>query len=152
MNKRWVSLFGLLALNVSPAWAWTFAEGYSSSAPGASSRIFYRAFTLNTSQCARSPVPKAISIRLDRSSLEIGDRVHRNERSELIVEAYDAESRFLPAVPIIVQVLADHNVLGSRADWDYFEAISSGEGKVLVRWACGTPVVEGSVQVSVANR
>jgi hypothetical protein len=129
-----------LALYAGTAAGFTFAEGTSSSEPGAPAQVFYRAFTIYASQeaCAQSPIPRSLSVRLTHAQLTVGTRVHRDSASELIVEAYDETGKFLPSVPIVVSVLADNSVIGSRGDWDYFEALGPGEAEVRVAWLCGS--------------
>lgn len=145
---RGVSL-ALALLAASPASAFMFAEGHSSAKPGASAALSYREFTIYLAEeaCAHSPVPSRIEVRLARSSLSIGERIHRTSSSELIVEAYDEEGRFLPEIPILVDVDAPLDVAGSRADWDYLEARGAGEAKVVVTWLCGN--VRGAVDFNV---
>lgn len=139
----------LSLLLCAPASAFTFAEGYSSAAKGASARLYYRSFTIYTGEdaCAHSAVPASFTIHADPLDLRVGGRIHRNGESELVIEAYDAEGTFLPSVPVVVNVVADSNVIESRADQDYFEALAAGEGQVTVSWFCGD--VSASISVAV---
>ena len=146
------SLLLSLALYTSSAAGFTFAEGTSSAELGVPAQIFYRAYTIYTLQeaCDRSAVPASLSVRLTHRKVSVGTRVHRDSGSELIVEAYDEGGKFLPSVPIVVAVLADPGVIGSRSDWDYFEALTPGEAEVRVSWICRR--VEGSIHFAVSER
>ena len=134
----WLAIGVLLILLPVSGWAWVFAEGYSSAKPSVSARIFYRAFTIYTGQdaCSDSPVPFEFRVRPNPITLKVGERIHRTERSELIVEAYDEAGLFLPAVPLVVTVIDSMTVVRSRSDWDYFEAIAEGEAELLIAWYC----------------
>lgn len=143
-----------LVLAISAASAantFAFAEGYSSREPGTSAEIWYREFTIYIAKeaCARSPIPTRIRVALNRPSVSIGERIHRTSASELIIEAYAEDGRFLPRVPLTVNVDAPLDVGKSRADWDYFEATGIGEVKVTATWLCGD--VSGSVDFKVVK-
>ena len=124
------------------AQAGVFAEGYSSARPGGPADISYRVFTLYTrpEACAQAPVPAELRIHPDPLHLQVGDRIHRNNaeihETELVIEAYDAGGRFLPAVPIGVGITETSGALQSYADWDYFEAVREGDEVLAVSWAC----------------
>ena len=85
-------------------------------------------------------------------TINVHDRIHRNERSELVIEAYNAKGEFLPAVPIAVAIDADERVLGSRADWDYLEALRPGRGVIKVWWHCPGPIVSAKLPINVVDR
>jgi len=135
-----------------------FGEGYSSSEPGGPSAIFFRAFTLYTGQevCDRSPLPAELKIFPNPLRMKVGDRIHRSNvdehPSELVIEAFDKDGAFLSGVPIIVNTVGVQNVIETRSDWDYFEAIQEGEDELVVSWACATAggvPVEGRVRIVV---
>ncbi len=162
-NMRIVNSIGswivLLLLHM-PAFAGAFGEGYSSTVPGGSANINFRAFTIYTRQeaCEKSPFPSELRVLPNPLILKIGDRVHRsnvsNESSELSVEAYGSSGEFLPAVPIIVSTADVQNVTASRSDWDYLEAVREGEGELVVSWACTSPdgqQLEARVQIIVTT-
>ncbi len=142
------------------ATAGIFGEGYSSAEPGAPSAIHFRAFTIYTGAeaCRGSPVPVELRVLPSPLRMSVGDRIHRSNvdrhPSELVIEAYDKDGAFLPAVPIVVATVEVQNVVGSRSDWDYFEALREGEDELVVGWACsaanGTPV-EARVRILVTS-
>jgi len=150
----------LLAVPLAAA-AGIFGEGYSSAEPGAPSALHFRTFTIYTLQeaCRKSPVPAGLRIFPNPLRMSVGDRIHRSNvsehPSELVIEAYDKNGAFLPAVPVVVNTLEVSNVVGSRSDWDYFEALREGEDELAVFWACappdGTPV-EARVRIIVTSR
>ena len=123
----------------------TFGEGYSSTEPGGPSAIYFRAFTIYKGKeaCEKSPLPVEFRIFPNPLRMKVGDRIHRSNvhdnPSELVIEAYDKDGVFLPAVPIVVDTIDAQHVTGSRSDWDYFEAIREGEAELVVGWACATP-------------
>jgi hypothetical protein len=122
-----------------------FGQGYSSAQPGDPAAIYFRAFTIYAGQeaCEQSPVPAEFRILPDPLQLKVGDRIHRTNfdehTSELVIEAYDKDGLFLPAVPIHVDLVDVQSVVESRSDWDYFEAVRAGEDELVVSWACAAP-------------
>ena len=152
MSALQLSLLLSVAVWATPAAAFTFAEGTSSTEPGAPSAIFYRAFTIYTGQeaCASSRTPASLRVHLRMEEVGVGTRVHRDSPSELVVEAYDDAGTFLPAVPIVVEVLANTGVVASGGDRDYFEIIGPGEVEVVARWLCAE--VRGSVRLGVSSQ
>lgn len=98
-------------------------------------------FSLGTIQevCEGSPIPSEFRIRPNPIRLRVGDRIHRTAPGEIIVEAYDARGNFLPSIPVATGVLElneNQNVIGTRADWDYFEAMAEGEAEFGVNFRC----------------
>ena len=158
--RRLVCLALLLVSYPLSASGGIFGEGHSSPAPGAPSEISFRAFTIYTLQdaCKESAAPAQLKVLPNPITLRVGERIHRTNVgehwSEVIVEAYGASGRFLPAVPIIVSTLDPSGVIGDRSDRDYFEAIAEGEAELVVGWACappGTAPVRASVRIVVAS-
>ena len=151
----------VLLLAVPPAAiAGIFGEGYSSAKPGAPSAVYFRAFTIYTGQeaCEKSPVPVELRIFPNPLQMSVGDRIHRSNvdehPSELVIEAYDKDGAFLPAVPVVVNTIDAQNVVGARSDWDYFEAIREGEAELVVGWACAAPdgePVEARIRILITS-
>ena len=78
----------------------------------------------------------------------------KRNSSELIIEAYRDDGKFLPAVPIIVTTVDVQNVMTTRSDWDYLEAIREGEDELVISWACRTPdgvPLEARVRIVVGS-
>jgi len=122
-----------------------FGEGFSSMVPGGQSDISFRAFTIYTLQeaCEKSAVPAELRVLPNPLVLKVGDRIHRSNASpsqgELIIEAYGEDGEFIPAVPVIVSTMDVQGVTAARSDWDYFEAIRTGEDDIVVAWPCTQP-------------
>ena len=122
-----------------------FGEGFSSMVPGGHSDISFRAFTIYTLQeaCEKSAVPAELRVLPNPLVLKVGDRIHRSNASpsqgELIIEAYGEDGEFIPAVPVIVSTMDVQGVTAARSDWDYFEAIRTGEDDIVVAWPCTQP-------------
>jgi len=151
-------------MSLVPTWAYAsiFGEGFTSEAPGSPSDIRLRVFTIYTREesCERSPVVDHFKIIPSPLYLEIGDRIHRtnvNEwSSEIVVEAYDENDRFLPSVPIFVSLIDEDGIATLRSDWDYFEATHEGEAILTITWACpnqdNEPIEANSPIVVVSNK
>ena len=132
----------------------TFGEGYSADAPGADSEIYWRAFSLGNMGeiCDASPVPSEFRAR--PVTLRVGERLHRNADSGVVIEAYDARNGFLPHVPIRINLIDPRNIVrpGFWEDGDYLRAEREGEAEFRVSWACGatdTPPVEFPIPIRV---
>ncbi|MFT4861895.1 MAG: hypothetical protein ACI95C_001107 [Pseudohongiellaceae bacterium] len=87
------------------------AEGYSSSEISIPANIYYRAFTINTRQeaCEESPAVATIKLRLPNTTMAVGERLVTNLSdgsvvSDLFIAAYDVEGKFVPSVPVLVDV------------------------------------------------
>ena len=151
-----VTALWVLLVSGAPGSSWQFAEGYSSPEPGLPAAIYYRAFTIYIMQeaCEASPVPAEMKVRPDPLRLNIGDRVARTERTALIIEAYNGDGRFIPAIPTIVDISDPDNIIDTRSDWDYLEAIAEGRAELTVKWACRddeAQAVEATVPIVVES-
>lgn len=144
-----------------PMFAEIFGEGYSSLEPGAPADVRYRAFTVYTleEECAGHPRPARLTAFPDPVRLSIGDRIHRTnvspQQSELVIEAYDASERFLPSVPIALDIADGQRTVESRSDWDYLEAVREGKGGLRISWLCPNPddaAIEAHVRIMVSAR
>ena len=135
--RTFISVVALIALGIAPtsAWAWHFAEGFSSPAPGFHVNTGYRAFTTVTGPeaCAISPTPAEFRFKPSGIDLTVGTRIYR---SVLVIEAYDKEGNFLPSIPINVELIEADDLLASGSDWTYAEGVRPGKGKVVVSWRC----------------
>lgn len=147
--------------------AFAFAEGYSSAVPGDSAKIYSRVFTLYNLEpaCSATSVISELVISYGTKSLKIGDRIHRNtasdeQRTKLVIEAFDVEGNFIPAVPIYVDLfpmdeagIRDTGTLFGYSDMDYQEVVRSGKVDILVRWGCseykGAGVIDDRLKLTV---
>lgn len=68
--------------------------------------------------------------------LSVGDRIYRNDRTQLVVEAYDEIGQFIAQVPISVSIVSSSDVMTSRSDWDYAEAVAPGRAEIVITFAC----------------
>lgn len=133
-----------------PASARTFGEGYTSAEPGGHADVRFRAFSVPMwpQMCDESPRPVELRVLPNPIVMSIGDRIHRSNvttrESELIIEAYGQDGEFQPQVPITISTTGLHGILDSRSDWDYMEAVATGEDELVVSWICdsgdGAPV------------
>ena len=142
----------LLSLNASPIWAQGFAEGYSSELPGEPARISNRAFTIYTKQdvCLASDTPTRFQLHQSAISLKVGDKIYRGGRTTLVIEAYGEDGRFLPKVPIELLVIQESDILASRSDWDYLEALNEGTAEILIRGSCtGEQNIDVRIMVNI---
>ena len=131
------------------AWAWHFAEGFSSAMPDSPANIHSRAFTIYGGQeaCDISPTPAEFRVRPASIKLKVGERILR---SDLTIEAYDMGGNFLPSIPIVVQILGSVNLLISYSYWDYAEAVGVGKGKMLIGWRCSSEhPIQAWVEITV---
>lgn len=155
------SLAGALLFGASPALGDHFAEGYSSVAPDVPAELRFRAFTLDSMReaCSSLATPSRLRIQPDPLLLKVGDRIHRSNASEsageLVIEAYGADGRFLPRVPVMVATAGETGVTDARSDWDYFEAMRAGEGELIVSSPCAAVndiAIEAKVRIIVSAR
>lgn len=149
-------LLATLGAPASGAQAWPFGEGYTSPSKGAPSEIYFRSFSLGNWKgiCDKSFVPAEFRVEPTTLSLLVGGRLHRDGKTEIIIEAYHSAGVFVPHVPLIVTVLDAGDIIGTRSDWDYVEAIRVGKAELRIAWACGgrDEHVEVSVPVVVSGR
>jgi hypothetical protein len=143
-------------------------EGYSSAQPSIPARIYYRVFTIYTHQeaCEKSPKVSVISLRLPSTRMRVGDKIKTNSPddsivSDLVIEAFDEDGNFLPAVPVYVMAVSqgktidyDPGILYRDGSMDYWEARSPGKFDIGVSWACPSSpqnVVQDSVTIEVVD-
>ena len=119
-----------------------FGEGYSSATQTTPAEIHYRMLSLGNWQqiCDASALPDRLSLKPDPLRLNIGERIHRSGAAELVIEAYDAQGRFVPRVPILLVLIDPQDITTSRSDWDFFEAKQPGEAWIGVRSACAKDI------------
>jgi hypothetical protein len=137
--RHTLALLALTAGAAHPAFAFTFAEGYSSATPGEPALLYYRAFTLDETLegCGTLSRPTALRIRMPATKLKVGDRIHRLNsnpatRLDLVIEARDGNGALVPGVPIVVDIIPQKaegstvEPVASAADQDYLEAVAPG--------------------------
>ena len=147
--RAWQIALGLLVLIPLSALAWSFAEGYTSATVGAMAPTGYRAFTTITGPeaCAVSPEPGEFRIKPKTIYLKVGDRLYRDQ---LAIEAYSGNGRFLPSVPIVIDIADADELLAGRSDWNYAEATAAGSATLVAGWLCGS--VRGSAKIVITDQ
>jgi len=145
-----------------PAFASSFAEGYSSATPGEPALLYYRAFTLDEGReaCTAQSRPTALRIRLPSTKLKVGDRIHRMNgnpatRLDLVIEARDSNGALVPGIPIVVDVTVQKSEglsiepLASQADKDYLEAIAPGTATLTATTYCDYGPIRTQVTLTI---
>jgi len=97
--------------------------------------------------CQTTPAPASITVSLENSDLEIGDRI---QFQDFAIGAFHTNDTYLPETPIRIDVISQEGMLSHEPDQDFIEITSFGMASFIVSFYCELPFdVSSSVQITV---